>query len=141
MIAQGSEILQFIPQRPPIVMVDKLISAADKITVSGLFITDDNIFVRDGKLQEPGIIENIAQSAALGIGFVYRLRGDKIPLGFIGALKNLQIFSLPECGQEIHTTIEVEYEVFDATIIIGKIFCRKLLIAQTEMKIFLKTGL
>lgn len=139
MIAQGSEILKLIPQRPPIVMVDKLISAAGKKTVSGLKISPDNIFVSDNCLQEPGIIENIAQSAALGVGYLCQSKNEKIPIGFIGAVSNLKIFSLPRVNTEIITEIQVEYEVLKATIISSKVFCDKQLLAQAEMKIFLKT--
>lgn len=138
MIAQGDEILKFIPQRPPVVMVDKLISAEDKKTVSGLLVTPDNIFIQDNRLLEPGIIENIAQSAALGVGYVLRSKNEEVPIGFIGAIRNLKIYSLPEVGSEIRTEIMVDYEVFDATLISSRIFCNETLIAQAEMKIFLK---
>ena len=138
MIAQGEEILKLIPQRPPIVMVDKLISVADKTTVSGFTIKPDNIFVIDGIFIEPGLIENIAQSAALGVGYVCSVKNEKVPLGFIGAVKNLQIFALPRVGDELTSEIKVDYEVFEATLITGKIYCDSKLIAQCEMKIFLK---
>ncbi len=138
MIAQGEEVLKLIPQRPPIVMVDTLISAADKKTVSGFTIKEDNIFVENHIFQEPGIIENIAQSAAMGVGYVCSINNQKVPLGFIGAIKNLQIFSLPAVNSEIRTEIQVDYEVFEATLITGKVFCNEVLIAQAEMKIFLK---
>ncbi|HOV10579.1 MAG TPA: hydroxymyristoyl-ACP dehydratase [Bacteroidales bacterium] len=139
MIAQGNDVLKLIPQRPPIVMVDKLISAADKKTLSGLKITPENIFVEDNCLQEPGIIENIAQSAALGVGYLCQSKNEKIPIGFIGAVSNLKIFSLPKVNTEITTEIQVEYEVMEATLISSKVFCNEQLLAQAEMKIFLKT--
>jgi hypothetical protein len=138
MIAEGEDVLKLIPQRPPIVMVDKLISAADKKTVSGFTIKADNIFVENGVLQEPGIIENVAQSAALGVGYVCSIKNEKVPLGFIGAVKNLKIFGLPKVGDELTTEIQVDYEVFEATLITGKVYCKDELLAQCEMKIFLK---
>ncbi len=138
MIAQGEDVLKLIPQRPPIVMVDTLVSAQDKKTVSGFTIKADNIFVKDGYLQEPGIIENIAQSAAMGVGYMCSVNNQKVPLGFIGAIKNLKIFDLPKVNSAIHTEIQVDYEVFEATLITGKVFCSGTLIAQAEMKIFLK---
>ncbi len=138
MIAQGEEVLKFIPQRPPIVMVDQLISAADKTTISGLTIKADNIFVENNIFQEPGIIENVAQSAALGVGYVCQLENKKVPLGFIGAIKNLVIYDLPKVGDHITTEIKVDYEVFEATLITGKVYCHDQLLAQCEMKIFLQ---
>jgi len=138
MIAEGEDVLKLIPQRPPIVMVDKLISAADKKTISGFTIKADNIFVEKGVMQEPGIIENVAQSAALGVGYVCSIKNEKVPLGFIGAVKNLLIFGLPAVGDELKTEIQVDYEVFEATLITGKVYCGDKLLAQCEMKIFLK---
>ncbi len=141
MIAQGKDILNFIPQRPTIVMVDKLVSAADKKTISGFNISPDNIFVENNYLQEPGIIENIAQSAALGVGYVCRMKNEKVPIGFIGAVSNLKIFSLPKVHSELRTEIEVTYEVFEATLISSRVYCNDKIIAQADMKIFLKTDL
>jgi hypothetical protein len=138
MIAQGEEVLKLIPQRPPIVMVDKLISASDGKTVSGFTIQADNIFVENGIMQEPGIIENVAQSAALGVGYVCSIKNEKVPLGFIGAVKNLKIYGLPAVGAELKTEIQVDYEVFEATLITGKVYSADKLLAQCEMKIFLK---
>jgi hypothetical protein len=138
MIAQGDEVLKLIPQRPPIVMVDKLISAADGKTVSGFTILADNIFVENGIMQEPGMIENVAQSAALGVGYMCSVKNEKVPLGFIGAVKNLKIYGLPAVGDELKTEIQVDYEVFEATLITGKVYCMEKLLAQCEMKIFLK---
>ena len=138
MIAQGEEVLKLIPQRPPIVMVDKLISAADGRTVSGFTILADNIFVENGIMQEPGMVENVAQSAALGVGYMCSIKNEKVPLGFIGAVKNLKIYGLPAVGEELKTEIQVDYEVFEATLITGKVYCADKLLAQCEMKIFLK---
>lgn len=138
MILQGEDILKLIPQRHPIVMVDKLIAVEDKKTISGLTIKADNIFIENNQFIEPGLIENIAQSAALGVGYVCSLKGDKVPIGFIGAIKNLRIYDLPVVGDELITEVTVDYEVFEATLITGKVYCKDKLLAQCEMKIFLK---
>lgn len=64
-VIQGEGILNLIPQRPPIVMVDSFFGFEENRSYSGL--TDhitDNLFCEAGRLQEPGIIEHIAQSAA-----------------------------------------------------------------------------
>ncbi|MEJ0104073.1 MAG: hypothetical protein WDO19_16580 [Bacteroidota bacterium] len=54
-------ILPLIPQRPPFVMIDKLLFCGDTTSRSGLLIRDDNIFVENGEFREPGLVENIAQ--------------------------------------------------------------------------------
>lgn len=137
MLIEGEQILDLIPQRPPIVMVDKLISAEDGKTVTGLTIQPDNIFVLDGVFREPGIIENIAQSAAVGVGWLCRSKEEEVPTGFIGAIKNLVIHFMPEAFSEITTEITVEYQVMEATLIRGCVFFQGKLCAECEMKIFL----
>lgn len=56
-IIQGEGILNLIPQRPPIVMVDSFFGIEENHSYSGLTVTADNIFCETGKLQEAGIIE------------------------------------------------------------------------------------
>lgn len=138
MLLQGEQILDMIPQRPPIVMVDKLIAAEEGKTVTGLTISPDNLFTQDGLFREPGIIEHIAQSAALGAGYAARSQGGEVPIGFIGAIKNLVINFLPEVYNELITEVTVEYRVMDASLIRGCVFCEGRLVAECEMKIFLK---
>jgi len=138
MILQGEQILEMIPQRPPIVMVDKLIAVEEGKTTTGLTIMPDNIFVQDGVFREPGIIEHIAQSAALGAGYACRNQGEDVPIGFIGAIKNLVINFLPEVYSDLTTEVTVEYQVMDATLIRGCVFFSGRLVAECEMKIFLK---
>lgn len=137
MLLKGAQILELIPQRPPMVMVDKLFTVEEKKTVTGLTIRPENIFVMDGLFREPGIIENIAQSAAVGVGYFFHNKEEKIPTGFIGAIKNLIINFLPEANSELNTEIIVEHEVFNATLIKGSVFLQGKLVAECEMKIFL----
>lgn len=138
MLISGEQILELIPQRPPIVMVDKLIAVEDKKTITGLEILPANIFVMNGRFREPGLIENIAQSAAAGVGYYYRNKNEEVPVGFIGAVKNLVIHFLPEAGSEITTEIIIEHEVMNATLIRGVIFQDNKVVAECEMKIFLQ---
>ena len=56
-----------IPQKPPMVMVNSIIEASGTTTVTSFLVKEDNIFMEDGFLREPALIENIAQSAAAGI--------------------------------------------------------------------------
>lgn len=136
-IAGRDEIIKFIPQRPPMVMVEKLLAAKNGITISTFTIRTDNIFLEDDHLQEPGLLENIAQTAALGVGFEYKNKNEAIPTGYIGAIQNVKIDKLPKCGEKIKTWVEVENEVFNTTLIKGEIYLKEELIVRCTMKIFL----
>ena len=127
-----------IPQKPPMVMVDRIIGIIAKKTVTTFLIRDDNVFLEDGFFREPGLIENIAQSAAAGIASV-TLNADEEPkTGFIGAIRELKIFKLPKSGDEIRTTVTVTHEILNATVVAGQIILHDELIAECELRIFLE---
>ncbi|MEO6490820.1 MAG: 3-hydroxyacyl-ACP dehydratase [Ferruginibacter sp.] len=131
------EALSFIPQRPPFVMVDRIVSNTDTVTITGFVIHPDNIFVENGIFREPGLVENIAQSAAARAGYIAKTEGQPVRIGFIGSIKNLRVMDLPKINDEIITEITIENQIFDVSIIRGRITCKNEMIAECEMKIFI----
>ncbi|MGL4957110.1 MAG: pseudouridylate synthase [Bacteroidales bacterium] len=134
---QNINILEMIPQRPPFVMVDKLTHYDDILSITELKVNEHNIFCKEGCLNEYGIIENIAQSCAARIGYKNLIKNDKIKIGFIGAIKDVEIFARPNIGETIRTEVEVKSEVFAITLIEAKVFLNEKLLAKCEMKISL----
>jgi predicted hotdog family 3-hydroxylacyl-ACP dehydratase len=126
-----------IPQRPPFVMIDKLLAFSETTTTTGFGIKADNIFVQDGLFKEPGLVENIAQTAAARAGYVSYTQNKPVQVGYIGAINNLQVFYLPKNGDELITEITIENQIFDVTLISGKITCNGQAVAQCKMKIFI----
>lgn len=137
MITSKENIVSLIPQRHPFVMIDELIYSDDRLTRAGLLVREDNIFVNNQLLREPGLVENIAQAAAARMGHISQTQNKAVRVGYIGSIKNLEIFALPRIGERLETEVFVENQVFDVTIISGKIYCNNILLAQCEMKIFL----
>jgi predicted hotdog family 3-hydroxylacyl-ACP dehydratase len=131
-------ILSVIPQRPPFVMVDQLISCDEISSYTTFKVKDENVLVYKGELSEAGLIENIAQTAAAGVGYIAQQKGEPILTGYIGAIKNLEVFALPKAGDVIETKVTIETQVFDVTIISGSVNCNGELLAKCEMKIFVK---
>lgn len=134
-IIEGDEVLKYIPQRPPIVMVDKFFGVQENMSASGLLVKEDNIFCEAGVLQECGVIEHIAQSAAMRIGYIHISNGTEVPIGFIGSINRLTIDSLPRVGDDLRTEVEVEMEVFDITLLSAKVMLGDRLIAECQMKV------
>lgn len=142
-LLKGEQVSALIPQKPPIELVDTLWYNDDKKTISGFTIPNDHLFCEDGFFREPGLIENIAQTAALRVGYMVSQmasegRDVKPPTGFIGAIKKLGIHRLPFPGTTITTEVTIENIVFDVTIIKGTVMQDGQVLAECEMKIFLK---
>lgn len=130
-------IISLIPQRAPFVMVDRLLSSDEQGAKTSLSISSGNIFVEKGRFTEPGLVENIAQTAAARIGYICRSENKPVPVGYIGAVQNLQIHSLPEEGTDIETEIVIKNHVFNVTVIAGTVRAKDTVIAECEMKIFI----
>ena len=131
-------IVRFIPQRSPMVMVTEIKTVDDRGIVTSFDIDKENIFCSEGHFREPGLIENIAQTTAARVGYTCEKEKKNIPLGFIGAIKKLIIHQIPAAGEKIVTSLTIEHEVMNATIISAKIHCRGELLAECEMNIFLQ---
>ena len=136
-MAQAKDnIILFIPQRVPFVMVDEMTFCDETITRSKFLVKADNIFVEKNLLKEPALVENIAQTAAARAGYFAQIENKPVLVGYIGAVKNLEIFFLPKIGDELITEIVMENLIFNVTFITGKIVCNNKPVAQCQMKIF-----
>lgn len=119
-------------------MIDTLHRCEGNSVSTSLRIEADNLFVKNGILHEPGIIENIAQTAAAKAGYEVKKLGKKPLIGFIGAVKDLKIHSFPKVGELLQTEVTIKTEVMDVTIIQGVSVVGDRKIAECEMKIFIQ---
>jgi len=134
------DILVYLPQRPPFVMISNLLSADGTTTRSTFDITEDNILVTNGLFTEPGLIENMAQTAGTGTGYHAKENGQPTPLGYIAMLKNVQILSLPKVNETITTEVTFEQAVLNFHHVKGRVMLGEKEIASCEFKIFVSTN-
>jgi len=137
MIVSKEHIQPLIPQRKPFVMIDALLHSDERITRTTFQVRQENIFVVDGFFREAGLLENIAQTAAARVGYIVQKEKKPAPMGYIGAVKNFEVFDLPRVNEELETEIIITNQIFDITVITGMITCNDKLIARCEMKIFI----
>ncbi len=130
------DIHELLPQQEPFVMVGSLLFFSMEKTVTATSISDANIFVDAGLFSSSGLIENIAQTCAVRIGYInkYILQKD-IQLGFIGAIRNLNVYRLPAVDETIETTILTIEEVFGMTLVKATVKVGDEIIAESDMKI------
>lgn len=130
--------MQYIPQAAPFEMIDTLVSADETTSVTRFTVPENHLFVENGYFTEPGLIENMAQTAAAGTGYYAAQNGIKPLVGFIGAIKNFEITKLPEAGNTIQTATAVLHTVMNATIVQAVIHLKEEKIAEAEFKIFVE---
>lgn len=133
-----SEAKQYIPQTEPFVMIDEVLQADDTLSQTRFTIRDGHLFVENGRFTEPGLVENMAQTAAAGSGYKTKQNDQSPVIGYIGALKNLVVNELPKTGDTITTEIRFIHQVMNAQIVQGKVRNEGREIASCELKIFLQ---
>ena len=124
---------ELLPQRPPFVMIDRLVSCDDVFSITELEVRPDNIFISDGRLSAAGLVENIAQTCAARIGY-FNL---SVKIGVIGSISNLNIIRAPKVGERLTTTIELLEEVFQMTLVEAVVRSGDEELARCNMKIAL----
>jgi 3-hydroxyacyl-[acyl-carrier-protein] dehydratase len=127
-----------IPQRFPFVMVGEVCDYSEKHVVSKFIIKEDNIFASEGIFQASGLIEHQAQTVALHTGYKYFLLGKESPTGYIGAIKSVEVESLPKVGDQLISEATILNEMMGVTLveIITKI--NETVIAKSQMKTVVK---
>lgn len=104
--------LELIPQRPPMVLVDRFEGIdAEGVSTTGYTVEPAGLFVAGGRMSECGIIEHMAQSAAARIGWCCRAEGRPVPVGFIGAVSRLELHDLPRTGVHLRTHLRIVQEI------------------------------
>ena len=103
MITDKNKILEYIPQRDPILMVDGMTSILENKITSLMTVKKDSIFCKNEDFVSLyGVLEHIAQSYALAHGYLYGCR-----IGMIGRITKLQTYLEPKIEVELNTEIEI----------------------------------
>ena len=133
------DVLTLLSQRPPFVMIDRLIHFDEVVTTTQLEVRPDNLFMEaDGLLNNCALVENIAQTCAARMGYINQyIYKERVRLGFIGSIKNLQVLRPAREGEVLTTSIEVVQEVLQLTLVNATVKVGDETIVTAEMKIAL----
>ena len=133
---ENIDILELLPQRPPFVMVERLLFCDQSDTRTSLVIREENIFVENGCFSESGVVENVAQTCAARLG--YLSMGQPVKVGMIGSINDFEFSGvLARAGERIDTQIVVETEVGSVHLLSARVMCGETLIADGKMKVVL----
>ena len=133
------DVLTLLPQRPPFVMIDRLMHCDEVVTTTQFTVRPDNLFIEDGGVLNPcALVENIAQTCAARMGYINQyICKERVRLGFIGSVKNLQILRTAHVGETLTTSISVMLEVMRLTLVNATVKVGDETIVTAEMKIAL----
>ena len=126
---------KYIPQRPPIVMIDNILENHPDRFVTDFVIRADNVFVENNLFREAGMMENIAQTCAARIGFCSA--DESVPIGVIGGITDFMLRRNPQVGETLTTSIGVVADMGAALVVAAEVFVNEELVATCSMKVFI----
>lgn len=130
-------VLDLLPQRPPLIMIDKLVFSDEVVTITKFLVRSDNIFMEGDVLNACALVENIAQTCAARMGYINYVNHEKVRIGFIGSVRNLNILRPVRLGELLTTSIEVKEEVMQLTLVEASVRVGDETVVTAEMKIAL----
>ena len=131
-LAQGLALLDYLPHRPPIILVDALLEATVQSAISCFTIQDSTLFIQDGRFQPAGLLENMAQTVALSAG--WQAPAHESPsVGYLVLIKNAQIHGCPTIGTTINTHIEVQHQLGTLTVVQGRVYQADEVLAEAQL--------
>ena len=103
------DIQTLLPQRAPMVMVDRLLNADADSATTAFEIRPDNLFVEDGCLKTYALVEVMAQSCAAQLGYVDKhIHGQNdVRVGYIGSVKKMIVEAVPKVGETLTTSVRM----------------------------------
>ena len=84
------------------------------------------------------VIGTLSQQAAKA-GYEARLQNADPLVGFIGAVKNLKIYSLPNAESDLQTKMQITNRIMNVNIASIAVSCDEQVVAECEMKVFLES--
>ena len=100
---------KYLPHRPPMQMVDTITDISNTHVVTEIEVKPTCIFVEEGKFAEVGLIENMAQTCSAIMGqFLFGIEDtSNYVIGYISAIKKLELFALPKVQEMVRTEAEL----------------------------------
>jgi len=146
-------VLDLLPHRPPFILIDQLTHYDEQSAETIFTVRDDNLFCVDGKMEEAGLVENMAQTCAARTGFKQRLANctcapddgspdkstiaENVKIGMIVMIEWMEIKRCPMVGERLETAMVIEEEFFSTTFVRAEVKIGDETIAACRMKLFL----
>ena len=142
------DIRKYLPHRESMLMVDRLIELKEDFVKTDFLIKKDNIFLKKGSFNESGLIENIAQTCSVIAGSSYfndgdeRLENKSRVIGYISALKSVNIYDLPKVNDLIVSqgtmVSRFDFENYLTCTMKGQILCGDKVLLDCLLNLFIK---
>lgn len=130
-----------IPQKPPMRVVDRLVSVGERVAVVEVTVRPDNPFVEeDGTLEPSGYVELMAQAAATMNGFRTAFRAGSHPEGYLLGARQVETLDSARVGDTLSIRVFKATRCGDFGVIEGQVSRNGTVVARGEIKVWHRGG-
>jgi len=133
MLIDSINITDYIPQREPFLMIDRLQVISEGVFDGEYTIKSSNPLTDGSYVSQSIMTEFFAQTCAAGFG--YLTRDQEVSPGFIGAIKKLQVYKYPSIGDTLTSRVLVKNRFENIQFIEGDVMLDGEIIFECRMKI------
>lgn len=129
---------EFLPHRPPMQLVDQLLTAADGCgSVETTLGPGCPLLGADGRLETVTLIELLAQCYAAVQGYSDRCAGRSAGQGFLVGIRRAQLFAPARSGDRLLVSVRTAARVDTFAVVEGEVHCGGRLLASAVFKLWL----
>lgn len=97
----SDDLAKLVPHKPPMLMIDRLITHGAERIVAEHTIRDGRPFVDGGTLDTSALIEIVAQSIAVGDAKYARSKGNRVERGYLTGVTGLTLHRNVHVGETL----------------------------------------
>jgi predicted hotdog family 3-hydroxylacyl-ACP dehydratase len=131
----------FIPHRPPMRLVERLLSYADGAGEVEAILGADSILVNaDGTLDAVALVELLAQGYAVVKGYDDRLQGKAVSEGYLVGVRKMRVSGCARAGERLSIRIRTVGSFEGFAVVEGEIENASEIIASGTLKLWIVGG-
>ena len=97
---------QLLPQRPPMLLLDRLLSCTATEGVAEALVTPGNLFrLPDDRIHAAALFELMAQAYAAVQGFQNTLAGKPVSIGYLAGITRAAVLDVARVGDRLLVTV------------------------------------
>jgi predicted hotdog family 3-hydroxylacyl-ACP dehydratase len=130
---------QFLPHKPPMLMVEQIISVNDqeKSSVIETTVRPDSLFLsEENTLYGEALIEIMAQAAAAQHGYNLAKENKHEEKGFIVGIRKFEITGEASVNDKLSVSVKLGPEIESLSVVYGTVTCRSNQIASIELTVW-----
>jgi len=130
---------QFIPHKPPMLMVGQIVSVDDqeKSSIIETTVHHDSPFLSEkNTLYGEALIEIMAQAAAAQHGYNLAKDNKKEEKGFIVGIRKFEISGEAAINDKLSVSVKLGPEIESLSVVYGAVICKNKQIASTELTVW-----